>query len=62
MLTPWPHHAEGNWIAARAYHALGRDADARHALDRALSVWSDAEEGYEPAEEAQRFARSLVGE
>ncbi|MEM7707674.1 MAG: hypothetical protein AAF358_19130 [Pseudomonadota bacterium] len=53
LLTSWPYHPEGNWLAAQAQKQLGRSQAAEKSLAIARDMWADAEEGFELAEAAR---------
>jgi len=57
--APWAPRV--NYELALTYVAMGRAEDARRHLERALEVWVEADEGYEPAVKAQEALGGLGG-
>ncbi|MDJ0653769.1 MAG: tetratricopeptide repeat protein [Xanthomonadales bacterium] len=59
MLASWPYNPDANLEAARAYLALDDIEAARGALNRAMTLWSEAEPDYRPAMQARELADQL---
>jgi len=60
-LVPSPWAPEPNYELALTFEAMGRFEDARTHLERVLTVWEAADEGYEPAQEARAALARLRG-
>lgn len=60
-LVMYPYEPKGRVALAKVMLALGERQEALEHLDAALSVWADAESGFQPAQEA-RTLRAQVAE
>ncbi|MBT8397403.1 MAG: tetratricopeptide repeat protein, partial [Gemmatimonadetes bacterium] len=56
-----PYNPTANHDLALTYEAMGRPDEARTHLERALEVWSEADEGYGPARQAREALARIGG-
>lgn len=59
LLERWPGDGKFQLDAARLYAAQGRTADATTHVELALSIWSDADPEFRPAQEARELSEEL---